>query len=192
MIKATPNYPLCISARPGPSWCVRGLFWKRDKLTSAKIFADVCSRMRGVIPASPSGKFSVGCLFPHARGDPSLTPGKIFPRVLHPFFRLQSLHLLQPLCVLKTLPRPTASATLSRASPPGPAKIFAGVSFSHIVAGFSLVEVRKILRSCHLSATLSLLSPASPPAKFCTGFFKRLFINMWAEEEEDNDDTTCC
>jgi len=95
VIKATPNYPLCISARPGPSWCVRGLFWKRDKLTSAKIFADVCSRMRGVIPASPSGKFSVGCLFPHARGDPSLTPGKIFPRVLHPFFRLQPLHLLQ-------------------------------------------------------------------------------------------------
>jgi len=148
VIKATPNYPLCISARPGPSWCVRGLFWKRDKLTSAKIFADVCSRMRGVIPASPSGKFSVGCLFPHARGDPSLTPGKIFPRVLHPFFRLQSLHLLQPLCVLKTLPRPTASATLS------------------------------------------LVMPTS--AKFCRGFFKRLFINMWAEEEDDDDDTTCC
>ena len=117
MIKASPHYPLCISARPGPFWCVCGLFWKRDKLTSAKIFADVCSRMRGVIPASPSGKFSVGCLFPHARGDPSLTPGKIFPRVLHPFFRLQSLHLLQPLCVLKTLPRPTASATLSLVMP---------------------------------------------------------------------------
>ena len=60
MIKATPNYPLCISARPGPSWCVRGLFWKRDKLTSAKIFADVCSRMRGVIPASSPEKFFLG------------------------------------------------------------------------------------------------------------------------------------
>ena len=60
MIKASPNYPLCISARPGPFWCVCGLFWKRDKLTSAKIFADVCSRMRGVIPVSPPEKFFLG------------------------------------------------------------------------------------------------------------------------------------
>ena len=110
MIKATPNYPLCISARPGPSWCVRGLFWKRDKLTSAKIFADVCSRMRG--------------------GDPRFTLRKIFRRVLHPFFRLQPLHLLQPLCVLKTLPRPTASATLSRASPLLRSAKFCGAAIS--------------------------------------------------------------
>ena len=58
-----------------------------------------------------------GCLFPHARGDPRFTPRKIFLRVLHPLLRLQSLHLLQPLCVLKTLPRPTASATLSLVMP---------------------------------------------------------------------------
>ena len=117
--------------------------------------------MRGVIPASASRKFSRGrglappVLTAAAKADgfghlvpafARFTLRKIFRRVLHPFFRLQSLHLLQPLCVLKTLPRPTASATLSRASPPGPAKIFAGVSFGHIVPGFARFTLRKILQ----------------------------------------------
>ena len=128
MIKATPNYPLCISARPGPSWCVRGLFWKRDKLTSGKIFPDVCSRMRGVIPASPPEKFFLG-------------------------FFIRSF-------------------------------------------AFNLSTCSNRRAQSSRSATLSLLLPASPCAKFCTGrgerpcvvrtyvcVVKRLFINMWAIQE---------
>ena len=64
MIKATPNYPLCISARPGPSWCVRGLFWKKGQAHFQENFP--------------------GCLFPHARGDPRFALRKIFRRVSVP------------------------------------------------------------------------------------------------------------
>jgi hypothetical protein len=48
-----------------------------------------------------------------------------------PLLRLQPLHLLQPLCVLKTLPRPTASATLSLVMPTSAKFCGAAISRPH-------------------------------------------------------------